>query len=236
MSSENTPAPVDHDRNQAAPPRVLNRAWVADLARWIKRRPNSQKAIRRHLEHELTLPDPWRLQTQSFERARHETILSFVGSDRSYARGLEFGCAAGALTERLAPRCRELLVVDVVPAAIERGSSRLKEHTNIAWRVADIATFTSSTSFDLIVVTEVLYYLGGGRTLRRTIRNLTRLLAPGGVLVFGSARDALCAGWGLRGGAETCMKEFSRSLRETARVDHRGAWQGQDCLIVRYAR
>ncbi len=184
----------------------------------------------------MALPDPWRLEANSFETARYETMLDFASSDLPYASGLEVGCAAGAFTERLAPLCRELLVVDLLPAAIERGSSRLKERSNITWRVADIASFRSDNIFDLIVVSEVLYYLGGGKTLTRAIGNLAGLVAPGGVLIFGSARDAACARWGLSGGAETCIGEFSDHLRETARAHHRGATPDEDCLIVKYAR
>src|SRR5262249_3499023 len=132
--------------------------------------------------------------------------------------------------------CRQLLVIDLLPAAIERGSSRLRGRFNITWRLADIASFTSHNSFDLIIVSEVLYYLGRGKALMRVIGTLARLVAPGGVLIFGSARDATCARWGLNGGAETCIREFSRLLRETARVHHRGASPDEDCLIVRYCR
>ena len=197
---------------------------------------SSPRAIQRNLQHELTLPDPWQLETSPFDAARYETMLDFLGSDRPYASGLEVGCAAGVFTERLAPLCRELFVIDFLPAAIARGSSRLRERSNITWRVDDIASFAPQKSFDLIIASEVLYYLGGGTTLRRAVGNLVRLLAPGGVLIFGSARDATCARWGLSGGAETCMAELSRSLRETARVHLRGASADEDCLIAKYSR
>ena len=103
--------------------------------------------------------------------------------------------------------CRELLVIDLLPAAIKRGSSRLQGRSNLTWRVADIASFTSHNSLDVIIVSEVLYYLAG-KALTGAIGNLVQLLAPGGVLIFGSARDATCARWGLRGGAKTCITEF----------------------------
>ena len=70
----------------------------------------SQSAIQRHLQYELTLLDPWTLEASPFDATRYETILEFAGSDLSYQRALEVGCAAGVFTERLAPLCRELLV------------------------------------------------------------------------------------------------------------------------------
>lgn len=224
-------------RQYAAFLAILPTTFGADLARWIRRsRLSSRRAIRGHLEQEFTNADPWRLDSDSFESARYEAMLDLLRPGQPYASGLEVGCAAGAFTERLAPLCRELLVIDLLPEAIERASSRLQGRTNITWRVADIATFTSQNPLDFIVVSEVLYYLGGGQALTRAIRNLVQLLAPGGVLIFASARDETCARWGLRGGAETCMRELSRALRETARIDHRGASPDQDCVIARYSR
>jgi SAM-dependent methyltransferase len=197
---------------------------------------SSRSAIQRYLQQELSRPDPWRLGTSAFDTARYQTMLEFARSDRPYMRGLEVGCAAGAFTERVAPLCREWLVIDVVQAAIERASARLKGNSNIEWHVADIVTFRPQKSFDLIIVSEVLYYLRGRENLVRAVGNLFRLMAPGGVLIFGSATDAACARWGLRGGAETCIREFSLLFRETARVHHRGASPNEDCVIVRYTR
>jgi len=183
---------INRGRKRAAFPGVFGGTRVADLARgWVRRyRMSSPSAIQRHLQHELTLLDPWTLEASPFDASRYETMLEFAGSDLRYERALEVGCAAGVFTERLAPLCRALLVVDSLPAAIERGSSRLKGRFNITWRVADVAGFTPHTMFDLIIVSEVLYYLGGGKNLSRAIGNLVRLVAPGGVLIFGSATDA----------------------------------------------
>jgi len=228
---------IDQGRKRAAFPGVWNVAQVADLLRgWVRRcRMGSPSAIQRYLQHELTLLDPWTLEASPFDASRYERMLEFAGSGLRYNSALEVGCAAGVFTERLAPLCRELLVVDSLPAAIERASSRLKGRFNITWRVADIAGFKPPHAFDLIIASEVLYYLGGGKKLTRAIGNLVRLVAPGGVLIFGSATDAACARWGMSGGAETCIREFSRSLRETARTHLRGATANEDCLIVRYS-
>ena len=228
---------IDQGPRRAAFPAFFDVAQVADLARgWVRRNwMGSQRAIQRYLQHELTLLDPWTLEASPFDASRYETMLEFAGSDLWHNSVVEVGCAAGVFTERLAPLCRELLVVDSLPAAIERASSRLKGRPNITWRVADIANFKPPNAFDVIIVSEVLYYLGGEKLLSRAIGNLVRLVTPGGVLIFGSATDAACARWGLSGGAETCISEFSRSLRETGRIHLRGATANEDCLIVRYS-
>jgi 2-polyprenyl-3-methyl-5-hydroxy-6-metoxy-1,4-benzoquinol methylase len=187
------------------------------------------------LEKELAGAEPWRLESNPFEQARYAAMLEIIKSARPYSNALEVGCAAGTFTERLAPLCERLCVVDLLPEAVERGALRLVGQTHITWQVDDIVTFAAPDGcFDLVVAAEVLYYLDGGRRLAQAIRNLTRLLAPDGMLVFSSARDDPCASWGLKGGAETCMRALSQSLRETRRRHCKGAFPDEDCLIVGY--
>ncbi|WP_245444686.1 nodulation methyltransferase NodS [Microvirga sp. KLBC 81] len=184
------------------------------------------------LERELAADDPWRLDGNPFERERHAQLLRLSVSQGLITNALEVGCATGAFTERLAPYCRQLTVIDVMPRAIARTRGRMKEPPHINWIVSDIQLFSSDELFDLIVVAEVLYYLDDVAEMRAAIRNVMRLLAPGGHLIFGSARDSVCRRWGHAAGAETGIVILTETLVEVERVQCRGETVDEDCLLV----
>ncbi|UVO30571.1 nodulation methyltransferase NodS [Bradyrhizobium arachidis] len=187
---------------------------------------------RASLERELAADDPWRLDGNPFERERHAQMLRLSLSNGAIRNALEVGCAAGAFTEKLAPHCERLTVVDVAPRAIARASLRTKQWSHVTWLVSDIEQFWRAEPFDLIVVAEVLYYLRDVAEMRRAVGNLMRMLAPNGHLVFGSARDATCRGWGHAAGAETIIAMLSETLVEVERVQCQGESANEDCLLA----
>ncbi|MBB5536454.1 nodulation methyltransferase NodS [Rhizobium giardinii] len=183
------------------------------------------------LSRELAADDPWRLAGNPFERERHTQMLRLSLGRGSITNALEVGCAAGVFTERLAPSCQRLTVIDVVPRAIELARRRMKEPPHIRWIVSDIQQFSTEEPFDLIVVAEVLYYVGDIAEMRAAVGNIVQLLAPGGHLVFGSARDANCRRWGHVAGAETVIAMLSETLVEVERHECRGESINEDCLL-----
>ncbi|MGY3146283.1 putative TPR repeat methyltransferase [Bradyrhizobium sp. USDA 3397] len=186
------------------------------------------------LERELAADDPWRLDSNPFEQKRYAKMLQMSLSKESIRNALEVGCAAGTFTERLAPHCQRLLVIDVMRQAINRARERTRKKAHITWIVADIERFWTAELFDLIVVTEVLYYLGDIAGLRAAIRNLIDMLAPDGYLVFGSAHDETCRRWGHPAGAETAIDIFKEELLEVERVQIRAERDDEECLLVHF--
>lgn len=194
-------------------------------------------AIRRHLRDELARPDPWNLESNPFEQRRFDALIGALAGRAPFARALEVGCAAGAFTERLAAHCRELEVMDVAPEAIARTRARLPADYRLRGRTGDLAEADlPAARFDLIVAAEVLYYLPSKAALQRAVGALAQALAPGGLLVFGSASDEACGRWGLVAGAETTMALLAGQLREVSRTRRQGSYWGEDCLVVGYVR
>jgi SAM-dependent methyltransferase len=188
-----------------------------------------------HLRRELSREDPFGFAENAFERRRLAALEDLIGFDQHYQSGLEIGCAAGATTEFLVPRCTQLRVVDVLPEAIVRCRARLGDPPHVAFAVSQIGNSRGwRESYDVIVVSEVLYYLGARLSVVRTIAKLKRWLRPGGIVIFGSARDRASRRWGLPCGAETAMREWSRDLTEVRRRRCRGATPDEDCILVRY--
>ena len=189
-----------------------------------------------HLRTELAKPDPWQLESSPYEQARYRIMLDMIGGS-TFEHALEVGCAAGAFTELLAPHCKRLRVVDVLPAAIARCRRRLTDHEFVDYAVGDIAEVTGwDETYDLIVIAEVLYYVNCSASIEAIATRLGSWLRPGGTLIFGSAIDATSAAWGLPFGAESAMATLARELSERARVPCVGESPNERSLIVRYGR
>jgi SAM-dependent methyltransferase len=99
--------------------------------------------------------DPWDFKTSEYERDKYQATLGSLTKDR-YAAALEVGCSIGVLTKLLTPRCASLLAVDSSPTAIE--AARSINRQNITFRVANLPAEFPEGNFDLIVLSEILYY------------------------------------------------------------------------------
>ena len=102
--------------------------------------------------------DPWNFETSQYEDAKYTATLDALPR-KFYDNILEIGCSIGVLTERLAPRCGHLLATDVSTKALEKASERCKAMDNITFRKLSFPDELPDDQFDLIVVSEVAYYL-----------------------------------------------------------------------------
>jgi trans-aconitate methyltransferase len=125
--------------------------------------------------------DPWAFESSDYERDRYAAILRSLHR-RHYDYAFEPGCSIGVLTSMLAPRCRQLLAMDVAPSAVLRATQRCSELSNVEIRVGDLRVLPSSRVFDLIVFSEIGYYFTAEH-LRELARNLFALLALHGELL-----------------------------------------------------
>ena len=104
-------------------------------------------------------PDPWAFDTSPYEAAKYAATLDALPRGR-YAHAFEIGCANGALTARLAGRCDRVLAVDVAEAALARARERTAALRGVeVRRLAVPAEWPGDGPFDLVVVSEVGYYL-----------------------------------------------------------------------------
>jgi predicted TPR repeat methyltransferase len=106
--------------------------------------------------------DPWALETSPYEEHRYRRLLDSL-ADRHYEKVLEIGCGAGAFTRLLAARASSICAIDVSETAINRARAiPCQSDGAIDYRVADVMQYdmASGGPFDLIVMTETIYYLG----------------------------------------------------------------------------
>ena len=130
-------------------------------------------------------PDPWRYETD-YERNKYDETLALV-PEGPITRALEIGCAEGHFTAKLAARVGSLLAVDVSAVALERARRRCAELDNVSFERLDLVDNPLPTGFDLVVASEVLYYVGGSRELAAVTTKLAASLATGGHLLTAHA-------------------------------------------------
>ena len=124
-------------------------------------------------------PDPWRFETSAYETAKYDATVAVLGS-RKYRSALEVGCAIGVLTERLCEHVLDLLAIDVSETALARAGERCRR-ARFARRAFPAEAPTGE--FDLIVLSEVLYYLDDA-DLVAAGRWIEKALARGGDLLL----------------------------------------------------
>ena len=127
-------------------------------------------------------PDPWNFKTSAYEHQKYEATLSALGT-RRFEMALEVGCSIGILTRRLASRCDRLLGVDFVPAAVAMARSRCAPLPGVSIEQMQIPQQWPEGKFDLILFSEVLYFLDE-EDLRETCDHTLRSLLPGGLVLL----------------------------------------------------
>nr|WP_228494494.1 PIG-L family deacetylase [Clavibacter sp. VKM Ac-2873] len=125
--------------------------------------------------------DPWRVQTRWYERRKRLATLAALPDER-YGRALEIGCSIGVTTAGLAERADELLAVDVAPTAVERARARLADAPHVRLEVRDVGADWPAGAFDLVVMSEVGYYLDDA-AFDRVLAALPDALGAAGTLV-----------------------------------------------------
>ena len=127
-------------------------------------------------------PDPWRFETSAYECAKYDDTIAALPRHR-YRRVVEIGCSIGVLTERLAAHCDELLGIDVADAPLARARARCAALPHVRFARMRVPDEMPAGGFDLVVLSEVLYYFDGP-TLDRLARRLAATVEAGGDLIL----------------------------------------------------
>ncbi|MGJ7439879.1 class I SAM-dependent DNA methyltransferase [Aquipuribacter sp. MA13-6] len=150
--------------------------------------------------------DPWRIADRWYERRKRDLVMAALPRER-FGRGLELGCAAGHLTERLAARCEQLLACDGDPRAVALAGERLSASPQagaVTLQQRWVPGQWPDGTFDLIVVSEVGYYLGADDLAELADRAVAGL-APGGVLLACHWRHPAPGYPGTAAGVHECL-------------------------------
>jgi predicted TPR repeat methyltransferase len=99
-----------------------------------------------------------------------------------FRSALELGGAIGEFTERLAPRCERLTRIDVSATAAAMARRRLVDFPRVEVVRGAIPDAIPDRDYDLVVASEILYFLGAD-DFERTLATVRARLVPNGRFV-----------------------------------------------------
>jgi trans-aconitate methyltransferase len=123
--------------------------------------------------------DPWGFARRWYEQRKYALTLAALPSP-SYGRGLEIGCSIGILTASVAARCTSLVALD--PSARALASARTRVPPSVSLVLGAVPENWPAGTYDLVVLSEVGYYLDAG-DLELLLDLVERDLAPDGTVV-----------------------------------------------------
>ncbi|GAB2909680.1 class I SAM-dependent methyltransferase [Rhodococcus aerolatus] len=169
--------------------------------------------------------DPWGFTDRWYEARKRALTLAALPAAR-YGRALEPGCSIGVLTAELAARCDAVLATDVTDAPLAAARERVDAAgvgARVELRRAALGEAWPAGPFDLVVLSEVLYYLDAA-TLRATLDGLPAVLAPGATVLGVHWRHRV-ADYPQRG------DEVHAALRATPGLHRLGGWSDEDVVL-----
>ena len=126
-------------------------------------------------------PDPWALRSRWYEQRKRDVTIACLDRPR-YRRAFEPGCSIGVLTAALAQRCDHLLASDLDAGAVQQARSSLAATGTVQVEVLAVPGQWPDGTFDLVVLSEVAYYLGQD-DLQTLLQLTEESLEPGGSLL-----------------------------------------------------
>ena len=122
-------------------------------------------------------PDPWNFAASAYERAKYTLTLNAMPKPR-YRSALEVGCSIGVLTRSLASRCDTVLAVDAARTPLAEARRRCADLPGVRFEQIFVPEQWPNGVFDLILLSEVVYYLSR-EDVDRLAARVTRSLAAG---------------------------------------------------------
>jgi len=137
-----------------------------------------------------------------FESGEHdyrkfvEPVLLQAGFEPAGKTMLEVGCGAGRMTRSFAQRFKTVLAFDLSPEMQRRGQLLLQGFENVRWVLGDGTSLTAieTHSMDFAFSYLVLQHFPTQRLVLDAIREMLRVLKPGGLFLFqfnGSQRPTM---------------------------------------------
>jgi cyclopropane fatty-acyl-phospholipid synthase-like methyltransferase len=127
-------------------------------------------------------PDPWNFEASPYERAKYALTLNAMRKPR-YRSALEVGCSIGVLTRSLASRCDTVIAVDASSTPIVEARRRCADLPGVSFDQMFAPEQWPGGVFDLILLSEVVYYLSPEDVGRLTARVAQSLPVGGSVIL-----------------------------------------------------
>ncbi|GHD24398.1 class I SAM-dependent DNA methyltransferase [Nocardiopsis kunsanensis] len=126
-------------------------------------------------------PDPWDFRDRWYERRKRGLTLAALPEER-YGSAFEAGCSIGLLTRGLAARCSRILSMDSAPGAVAQARRELSGLDHVRVVRGRVPEDWPEGTFDLVVLSEVLYYFDNTE-LRGVLDRTLSSSAPGATVI-----------------------------------------------------
>ncbi len=155
--------------------------------------------------------DPWGYEQRWYEQRKRQICLSLLLKSQ-YDNVLEIGCSNGVFSEQLARRAKHLTSLDANAKAIQLAQKRLDSLSHVQVIQQRIPEQFPAGSFDLIVISEIMYYLQQPE-LTELIHKVENSLTPQGMVLCCHWRYPI-EGFALKG------EEVHQVLRQQFSLNH----------------
>ncbi|MCB0948657.1 MAG: methyltransferase [Mycobacterium sp.] len=169
--------------------------------------------------------DPWQLESRWYEQRKYAITTAMLPYPR-YRHAFEPGCSVGVLTERLVARCDHVTSTDVSVGALDATHRRLEARSNrdrVTLLRGSLDQPWPAGPFDLVVLSEVCYYLQPAR-LREVLDREVPRLAPAATVLAAHWRH-LVPDYPMAG------DHANDIVGATAGLHHLGAYRDADVII-----
>ena len=127
-------------------------------------------------------PDPWKFAASPYERDKYTLTLDAMPNPRCRS-ALEVGCSIGVLTRSLASRCDTLVAIDAAQTPLVEARRRCADLPRVRFEHMFVPEQWPDGAFELILLSEVIYYLNRNDVARLASR-VTCSLSRGGSVIL----------------------------------------------------
>ena len=167
--------------------------------------------------------DPWNFEGSFYEHRKRALTLAMLPRE-SFGCVFEPGCSIGVLTAELARRADSVTAMDISTRALELARQRVGSAAGVELVEGSIPEHWPGGTFDLVVISEIGYFLTREQ-LRETVKRTAASLSPDGVLLLCHWRHPN-EGWPLTGDDvhdaflnDSGLERLSAHLEEDFRID-----------------
>ncbi len=174
--------------------------------------------------------DPWQLSERWYEQRKYALTVAMLPQPQ-YRHAFEPGCSVGVLTEQLTHRCEHVTATDVAAAALDTARARLERAARgdrVTLLRSSLDSDWPATEFDLIVLSEVAYYLSAD-ALRAVLDRECQRLRTGTTIIASHWRHRV-ADYPLSG------DQANAAIADTDDVNQLAAYLDDDVVITAFVK
>ncbi|OAL85105.1 methyltransferase [Acinetobacter sp. SFD] len=170
----------------------------------------------------LNQGDPWQYEQRWYEQRKRQICLALLPLLR-FESAIEIGCSNGVFSQELAQRTDSLMCLDANDTAIRLARQRLHTYPHVQILQRIVPDNLPKQKFQLIVVSEILYYLNS-TALDQVLTWLHTALEPGGCILSCHWRTPI-SGYSLNG------EDIHQYLKAHLNHTHHLSLQDSDFLV-----